>query len=183
MSDYSMLPENSTPVRDLNYDPYLDPTSVFYGLIRDFEPTEKEPLQRLRCSFVKRNGIECTSPAVMGTGYLGTRPLCRNHGGNEKRLKQRAEEITNAARMMLTRSVPNALETLVRLSTDPDVAENVQLAAVKDILDRAGLKAGEKLDVTVEHNVSPSQRIGDKLAELRGSKAELEDLGEKEEEN
>lgn len=168
-------------VRDANYDPYQDRLSPFFGLNASFEATPEMPLQRLRCGHVKRNGNPCENVAIPGTGYLGTMPVCESHGGNHGAVKSRANEIVEAARLMITRSVPSALDTLVRLSSDPTVPSNVQLAAVKDILDRAGLKPGDKVDVTVEHTVSPADKIAEKLKALRGSdEEEFEDLGEQE---
>lgn len=179
------LPENPlvTDKSSPKYNPYKDPLSYFYGLDENFVPTPEQPLQRPYCQFITKSGDLCSNRAVLGTGYAGLKPLCSSHGGNSHGTKERASDIVEAARMMLTSSVPSALDRLVRLATEDGVMQNVQLSAIKEILDRAGVKGDNTQKIELEVKQSSEESFFSKLDELRPPEdAEvLEDLGEQEE--
>lgn len=163
-----------------NYSPYKDPLSHFYGMDEHFIPTPENPLQRPFCQFITKQGEICSQRAVMGTGYAGLKPLCPAHGGNSNGVKDKARDIVEAAKIVLTSSVPSALDKLVYLATDSGVQQNVQLSAIKEILDRSGVKGDNTQKIEIEVTQSSEERIFDKLNELRPTaEAEvLEDLGE-----
>ena len=71
-------------------------------------------------------------------------------------------EIHAAIYTKLTSSVPAALRTLIRLSQDVTVNEQVQLAASRDLLDRAGYNATTRVEVVTDKQSDEELR-----AELR----------------
>lgn len=185
--DLPKLPTNESEKFSPDYSPYKDPSSIFYGMDPSFVPTEDKPLQQPLCQHISDEGVMCREKAILGSGYAGLKAVCVKHGGNGEAPKAKAKEIVEAARLMLTSNVPSALDNLVRLATDHSIAQNVQLAAIKDILDRAGVKHDTTQKIEVEITQSPSEKIAQKLAQLRIASAEavaeeeeIEDLGERE---
>lgn len=166
-----------------DYNPYKDPMSVFFGMDENFIPTPEKPLQSPMCSKISPTGEMCLRRAVLGTGYAGTQPLCEKHGGNNKQVRERAKDIVEAARLTLTSSVPSALDRLIKLATDPSIQQNVQLSAIKEILDRSGVKHEETKKIEVEVTQSYKGSVEEKLKALAMREAHdgeevLEDLGE-----
>lgn len=84
-----------------------------------------------RCAAHRTNGEACKKNAILG----GT--VCDVHGG-------RAPQVKRAAAERLAEMVDPAITELGKLMRSAD-SEQVQLAAIKDILDRAGYKATEKV--------------------------------------
>lgn len=66
--------------------------------------------------------------------------------------------------MGMTSDATQVLEELMR----PGVAEGIRLKAATEILDRAGLKAGQEVNVTVEHVGSPMDDILTQLQIIGG---------------
>jgi len=184
MNDIPSLPTNPLILgkSDEGYSQYKDPLSPFYGLDENFVPTPDKPLQQPYCQYITKSGEICSRRAVLGTGYAGLKPLCVSHGGNAHGVRERAQDIVEAARIVLVSSVPSALDKLVYLATDQNVQQNVQLSAIKEVLDRAGVKGDNTQKVEVEIKQSSEDRIFEKLNELRptGETEVLEDLGETE---
>jgi hypothetical protein len=88
-----------------------------------------------RCTATgKRNGQPCKNPAIAG----GT--VCRMHGGSAPHVKAKAQE-------RLLAMQPKAFGTLDRL-LDRDEFPTVQMAAVRDVLDRTMGKPTESVAVT-----------------------------------
>lgn len=184
--DLPQLPTNQSERFSPEYSPYRDPSSIFFGMDENFIPTDKKPLQQPVCQHIDPEGHMCSKKAVLGSGYAGLKARCENHGGNGVEAKAKAKDILEAAKLMLTSNVPSALDNLVRLATDHSVAQNVQLAAIKDVLDRAGVKHDTTQKIEVEITQSPSEKIAEKLAKLRIASSEevveeenLEDMGER----
>ncbi len=94
------------------------------GQGRDWE-TYAEPSRR--CAAHKKTGEQCKNAAILGS------TVCRFHGGAAKHVKRAARaRLENAADLMARQLLGLALTA---------ESEGVQLAAVKDALDRGGLKA------------------------------------------
>jgi len=90
-------------------------------------------LQRQCSAHAKQTGRRCRQPAIPG----GT--VCRYHGGA-------APQVQRSAQARLAALVDPAIERLAQLLTsDKDAAA---YRAVKDVLDRAGLKPKEQVTVT-----------------------------------
>ena len=78
-----------------------------------------------RCTAHKKDGNRCKKAAIRG----GT--VCATHGGS-------APQVKDAARQRLLAAADPAAARLVELLDSDD--ERVRLGAIKDLLDRSGLK-------------------------------------------
>jgi hypothetical protein len=92
--------------------------------------------QARRCSAHRTNGEPCSGWAIKGGS------VCRTHGGA-------APQTLQAARMRLLAAADPAAAELVRIALNRKEPRAVQLAAIRDLLDRAGLSARQVVDVTV----------------------------------
>lgn len=174
------LPPGSIPkVGEDGYSPFTDPDSVWYGVSPDFRPRSDRPIPSFKCSHVNgKTGKRCGNWAVRGTGFNRTKAICRKHGGSLPNVRAHADAIVEGARLALADSVPEAVAKLVKLATSDDAPHQVQLNAAKDILDRAGLKPGEKVDIDLTVGVEkPSEMIMKKLKSMNDKK-ELDNVEE-----
>ena len=89
-----------------------------------------------QCSAHQRDGIRCKNAAIQG----GT--VCGYHGGNAPAVKAKA-------RLRLEMASDRLARQLLNVTTDPNVADRVKLAAIKDALDRSGLAAKNAVSVEV----------------------------------
>lgn len=90
----------------------------------------KSSVPERRCKAHRKNGEQCKNAAIKGS------TVCRYHGGASKHVKMAARaRIENATDMMA--------KALLGMAIDPDVSDAVKLSAIKDALDRGGLKAPE----------------------------------------
>lgn len=69
--------------------------------------------------------------------------VCRMHGGS-------APQVLAAAGERIKALAPRAVEVLEAFLDDDDEAGPLRLAAARDILDRAGYKPRDKVDVNVQ---------------------------------
>jgi hypothetical protein len=120
---------------------------------------------------------------AMGPGTLTEKAAAIGMHKNtyDKERKARADQIALQTRIELDESVHHAMSTLVELLDCDDL--NARYKAAKDILDRAGFKPTDKLEVTAEVKRTPKeieaeirQRMGDEIASrLLGVKLKSED--------
>jgi hypothetical protein len=102
--------------------------------------TKPEVRQR-RCKAHRKDGGQCLKAAINGA------TVCRYHGGAAKHVKAAARaRIENAQDLMA--------KALLRMAVDDNVADAVKLSAIKDALDRGGLRA------PTEVVLSPGQQPG-----------------------
>ena len=85
------------------------------------------------CSAHSRTGKPCKYPSIPG----GT--VCRFHGGG-------APQVQQAARVRLAALVDPSIDRLAKLVQEK--SPSVALGAVKDVLDRNGLKTPDQLQIT-----------------------------------
>lgn len=90
--------------------------------------------QPVRCSATNRRGQQCSSPAIKGA------VVCRMHGGSAPQVKAKALERLKALQ-------PKAITVLESL-LDRQEFPTVQMAAVRDVLDRTEGKPAESVKLT-----------------------------------
>lgn len=83
-----------------------------------------------------KTGERCQNYAIKGGS------VCRYHGGAVKRVKERA-------RLRILEAADPAAAKLVELMKNHRVPPQVQLAAARDLLDRAGLNTVQQIEVLV----------------------------------
>jgi hypothetical protein len=104
-----------------------------YGLERDWS---KSAVPEHRCRAHRKNGEQCKNASLIGS------TVCRYHGGA-------AKQCVNAARVRLRNAAEKLARELRGMATDPNVSDSVKLAAIRDELDRAGLKPTTTVDLEV----------------------------------
>ena len=126
-------PSKTKPIRDRRLSP------------RDWSISDVPERQ---CTAHKRNGDRCKNAAIRG----GT--VCGYHGGNAPAVKAKA-------RLRLEMASDRLARQLLNMTTDPNVADPVKLAAIKDALDRSGIQA--KTAVSVEVSAKPYELVFDAI--------------------
>jgi hypothetical protein len=121
---------------------------------RSDEPIEAQrdwphgPSPERRCVAHRKNGDQCKNAAIKGA------TVCRYHGGAAKHVKRAARaRLDNAADLMA--------KQLLGIALTAD-SEAVMLAAVRDALDRAGLKAPSEV-VLSQGEPKPYEVIFDRI--------------------
>lgn len=103
-------------------------------------------VQANRCVAHKKTGERCKNAAILGA------TVCRFHGGAAKHVKRAARaRLENAADLMA--------KQLLGIALTAD-SEAVKLAAIKDSLDRAGLKAPSEV-VLSQGEAKPYEQVFD----------------------
>lgn len=93
-----------------------------------------------QCKAHRKNGEQCRRQAIIGGA------VCIMHGG-------KAPQVIRSARERIDAMVDPALTQLARIVEDGE-SDAVKLAAIKDVLDRAGYKPVEKRENRNENTVS-----------------------------
>lgn len=113
------------------------------------------PTPDRRCRAHKKTGEQCKNAAILGS------TVCRFHGGAARHVKAAARaRLENAADLMAKQLLGIALTA---------EGESVKLAAIKDALDRAGLKPPAEV-VLSQGETKPYEKLFDDIAS--GSRAE-----------
>lgn len=89
-----------------------------------------------RCTARRRNGEPCRNWAMLGTN------VCRMHGGAAPQVRRRAQQ-------RILEASDKAAARLVELMQDTKVPYAVQLAAARDLLDRAQLAGRQEIEMGV----------------------------------
>lgn len=117
----------------------------------------------MQCTGVIRNGERagerCSKKALYGAS------VCLSHGGSLPNVRAKAEVIVEAARLRLMDAAPEAAEYLVDLAAN-SASDAVRLGAAKEILDRAGVKAGQDINLKVTNGADPAAVLQERLAHL-----------------
>lgn len=93
-----------------------------------------------RCTARRRNGEPCRNWAMLGTN------VCRMHGGAAPQVRRRAQQ-------RILEASDKAAARLVELMQDTKVPYAVQLAAARDLLDRAQLAGRQEIEMGVTVSV------------------------------
>lgn len=92
---------------------------------------------RVRCNGHKHNGERCQKPAINGA------TVCRTHGGATRHVRAAAKRKLDDAALLMAKE-------LLKMAQSDTVSDAVKLAAIRDALDRAGLKPSTQVDVGIE---------------------------------
>jgi hypothetical protein len=158
-------PEEGAPVKR-----FIKRTAVQQGssIPTGWKPTAKKPIPVVRCHYIfkdshARAGERCEQWSLRGSN------LCYMHGGrgNLKNIETYRQSIIEAARLRLTEAVPDALQTLFDLAAN-STADNVKLKAATEVLDRAGVKTAEQVEIDLHvTEASPAAALAERLDKLK----------------
>lgn len=114
----------------------------------------------MKCTAHRTDGHPCQAKAIKG----GT--VCRVHGGSAPQVKAKAMQ-------RLLQAADPAAAQLVELALRGGT-ESVKLQAIRDLLDRAGLQAAQKIEAEVTHHDGDSDldREIERLLETMASREE-----------
>jgi hypothetical protein len=123
------------------------------------------PVPVVRCTYIfpdthDRPGEQCKKWSLRGT------TLCVKHGAALPTVRAHAEAMVEAARLRLIGATDEAVDWLLELA-ESSTSDAVRLKATTEVLDRAGVRGGVEVDVTVGEKVDPAQALRDRLAVLR----------------
>lgn len=102
---------------------------------KDPMPSDNPIRGKYGCTAKKRDGSPCGQRAMKGSA------VCKMHGG-------KAPQVLAAARLRLALLVDPAIGVLQKAMKQQAKQPGVALAAARDVLDRAGLKEADKLEVS-----------------------------------
>lgn len=88
------------------------------------------------CSARRRNGEPCRNAPMLGSA------VCRMHGGAAPQVRRRAQQ-------RLLEASDKAAYRLVQMMQDKSIPPAVQLAAARDLLDRANIVGTQQINVEV----------------------------------
>jgi len=113
-----------------------------------------------RCRMMKSDGIRCL---LWASGRIKDDGLCRIH---LRSIRKPGEDVERARRKLI-QAAPYAVDVLEDLMENAE-SEPVRLKASTEILDRAGVRGGQDLNVEVEVSMSrpAAQVIAERLARL-----------------
>ena len=104
-----------------------------------------------RCTSHRKNGDQCRNPAILGA------TVCRYHGGA-------AKQVVHAARVRLQNAADKMARELLGMATDPNVSDSVKITAIRDALDRAGLKPVTAVDLDI--STRPWEKVFEGIAKV-----------------
>ncbi|WP_156661307.1 hypothetical protein, partial [Mycobacterium sp. 852002-51163_SCH5372311] len=115
-------------------------------------------VQARRCVAHKTNGDRCLKAAIKGA------TVCRTHGGATRHIR-------NAARVRLENAADLMAKQLLGIALTAD-SEAVKLAAIKDSLDRAGLKPPAEVVLSQGEPSSPFEQVWDSIGGTPGDESQ-----------
>lgn len=131
-----------------------------------FVPSVRRPIPGQQCTATVKNGNHagerCRRRAIYGHW------ICLVHGGGSPLVRRKAEAVVRAARMRLIDSTEMAMETIDDLMINA-TSEAVRLKAATEVLDRAGVRGGTEVDVTVREGQDPADLLRKRLEQLRAN--------------
>lgn len=123
------------------------------------------PVPVVRCHYIfpdshDRPGEQCRRWSLRGA------TVCLKHGGRLENVREHAAAVQEHARLRLLGLADKGVDTLEELM-DSAASEAVRLGAVKEILDRGGVRGGQELEITVSQGESPAEVLKERLSKLR----------------
>ena len=181
------LPPGQEPEEDALQSRRIKRTAVAQGsdIPLGWKPTVRNPIPVVRCRFIFKEphpkaGGQCERWSLRGSF------LCWKHSGsgNLKNVEEYRQSIIEAARLELTQSVPDALDTVLDLMQNSG-ADAVRLKAAESILDRGGLKTTQESNLNIsvsDTTADPLSTLSERLEKLKSAAAAVELLKQKAEE-
>lgn len=124
-----------------------------------WKPTVAKPLPSVRCTTIKKDGTRCKAWS------LNSHHVCLAHGGRLPAVKKAAEDKKQLARLKIVDISDDAVDVIEHLMHYAQ-QETTRLKAATEILDRAGVKGGVDINVTIENAVSPVDIINQRLNDI-----------------
>jgi hypothetical protein len=126
-----------------------------------WKPSLEKPIPVVQCTKIKKDGNRCGRWSVRGLDR------CVKHAGwNLPSVREKAQARVDAARLRLVDAAPEAAEWLIDLGTNSS-SDAVRLGAAKEVLDRAGVRGGVEVDITVENKQDPAALLRTKISQVR----------------
>lgn len=126
-----------------------------------------------RCTVMKADNTRCWGWATGATESLG---MCRVHARRAGKVSHLGMSATQVARNRLQSGTAVMVDMLEELANTAE-SETVRLGAIRDFLDRAGIRGGIEIDQKVEVTVSESADIvRDRIAKLRKGQEEKQKI-------
>lgn len=131
-----------------------------------WKPTPRHPVPVVRCVQIKKDGLRCKAWSIRGYDK------CFKHAGPgalmpDGNVNKYAAGIVEAARLRLVDSADMALDVIHDLYSNPGTSEGIRLKAATEVLDRAGIRGGIEVDVTIEEVGSPVDELKKRILELK----------------
>ena len=123
------------------------------------DPSIDRPIVN-QCTAHRRNGDQCRRSAIKGSN------VCATHGGS-------APQVKRAAQVRLMMAADRVAGLLLQIADDQKVPVQVRLAAMRDILDRAGLVATQQIALAAEVTTQTWEQRADAAVVDWGELAEL----------
>jgi hypothetical protein len=139
-----------------------------------WKPTAAKPIPVVRCTHVWPDGHDRQGERCNKWSLRGSRRCYYHSGrGNLKNVEEYRLAVVESARLRITEAVPEALDWLFELGAN-STADNVRLKAATEILDRAGIKSAEQIDVSVTHHeADPAVALAERLNKLKQAADEI----------
>jgi len=123
------------------------------------------PVPVVQCTYIfpdshERPGQQCRRWSLRGSLF------CVKHGAQLPNVRQHAEAMVESARLRLMNNTDLAVDWLFDLAEN-STSDAVRLKATTEVLDRAGVKGGIEVDVTVTANQDPAVLLRERLDTLR----------------
>lgn len=123
------------------------------------------PVPVVRCTYIfpdthARPGEQCRRWSLRGT------VKCIKHGGQLPGVREHSEALVESARLRLIGATDQAVDWLVDLAEN-STSDAVRLKATTEVLDRAGVRGGVEVDVSVSTSKDPADILRERLSTLK----------------
>lgn len=123
------------------------------------------PVPVVRCTYIfpdthARPGEQCGRWSIRGGLH------CVRHGGQLPNYAKHAEAVVEAGKLRLVGDTDHAIDVLEDLM-DNSSSDAVRAKVALEVLDRAGIRGGVEVDVSVDDKRDPAEVLRDRINTLR----------------
>jgi hypothetical protein len=140
-----------------NFSPAQQDSEVPLG----WTPTAEKPIAVMRCSFKWPEG-HARYPGRCARWSLRGTTVCPMHGGQLPNVQTHAAAMVEAGLLRLIEHSDKFIDGLIELA-DHSESDAVRLGAMRDGLDRAGIKSGVELNINITAEVNTTELLLGKL--------------------